>query len=173
MSLTNIQVFIVEDHQLISEAWKHLLKDEENITVVGTADNQNDAILFANNLRPDIILMDINLKQGNGIEATESICNTLPKTKVIGLSLHDDIAFVKKFLSVGAKGYLTKNTTKSELVEAINRVSNGDIFIANDLKDRYFSSMLMGQEDDKKKELTFKEIEIVKLIAEGLTSQEI
>jgi len=66
MSLTNIQVFIVEDHQLISEAWKHLLKDEENITVVGTADNQNDAILFANNLRPDIILMDINLKQGNG-----------------------------------------------------------------------------------------------------------
>jgi len=173
MSLTNIQVFIVEDHQLISEAWKHLLKDEENITVVGTADNQNDAILFANNLRPDIILMDINLKQGNGIEATESICNTLHKTKVIGLSLHDDIAFVKKFLSVGAKGYLTKNTTKSELVEAINRVSNGDIFIANDLKDRYFSSMLMGQEDDKKKELTFKEIEIVKLIAEGLTSQEI
>jgi DNA-binding NarL/FixJ family response regulator len=171
--MSKIGVFIVEDHQLISEAWKMLLKDEEDIQVLGVADNGEDAVLFSKNLRPDIVLMDINLKSGNGIEATEEICNSLPKTRVIGLSLHDDIAFVKKFLSVGAKGYLTKNTTKTELIDAIHKVFTGEIYIANELKDRYFSSMLLSNEDDRKKELTFKEIEIVKLVAEGLTSQEI
>ena len=172
MSVT-IQVFIVEDHQLISEAWKHLLKDEEDIKVIGTADNAEDAVKYTVNLRPDVVLMDINLKSGSGIEATAEICNTLPKIRIIGLSLHDDIAFVKKFLSVGAKGYLTKNTNRAELTAAIRKVMDGEIYIANELKDRYFSSLLMKNDADRKKELTLKEIEIVKLIAVGLTSKEI
>lgn len=173
MSAEKIRVFIVEDHQLISEAWKHLLREEPDMEVIGTADNADDAVRFAINLRPDVILMDINLKVGNGIQAATEICNTLPKTRIIGLSLHDDIAFVKKFLSVGAKGYLTKNTNKVELTGAIRKVMENELYIANELKDRYFSSLLMSNESDRKKELTMKEIDIVKLIATGLTSKEI
>jgi len=168
-----IKVLIVDDHTLISEAWTSLLKDAPGISVIGNADNENDAFDKAVQLRPDIILMDINLGQGSGIEATIKINDALPKTKVIGLSLHDDITYVKKFLAVGAKGYLTKNTNKSELISAIHEVSQGNLFIGKEIKDRYFTSLLNMDAATAQKELTMKEIEIVKLIANGMTSKEI
>ncbi len=168
-----IKVLIVDDHKLISEAWTSLLKDAPGISVIGNADNENDAFDKAILLRPDIILMDINLGQGSGIEATIKINDALPKTKVIGLSLHDDITYVKKFLAVGAKGYLTKNTNKSELISAIHEVNQGNLFIGKEIKDRYFTSLLNMDTETSQKELTMKEIEIVKLIANGLTSKEI
>ncbi len=149
-----------------------MLQNEDDFTIVGSADNEKDAIQFATNLRPDIILMDINLKDGNGMQATSEICNILPKTKVIGLSLHDDVAFVKKILSLGAKGYLTKNANKTEFMEAIRKVYGGESYIAAEIRDKLFHSM-MFEPDQKKKELTMKEIEIVKLISQGLTSKEI
>lgn len=169
----NIKVLIVDDHKLISEAWSSLLKDAPSIVVVGTADNEQGAYDSALSLRPDIILMDINLGSGSGIDAAVKINNSLPKSRIIGLSLHDDITFVKKFLSIGAKGYLTKNTTKSELIAAIHAVFNGEIYIASDIKDRYFTDLLNVNNSAAKKELTLKEIEIVKLIAQGHTSKEI
>ena len=117
--------------------------------------------------------MDINLGAGSGFDATEKINDSMPKTRVIGLSLHDDITYVKKFLSIGAKGYLTKNTNKTELIEAIHSVYKGETIIGSDIKDRYFTSLLNVQSGDTKKELTMKEIEIVKLISKGFTSKEI
>lgn len=169
----NIKVLIVDDHKLISEAWSSLLKDAPSIIVVGTADNEQGAYDSALSLRPDIILMDINLGSGSGIDAAVKINNSLPKSRVIGLSLHDDITYVKKFLSIGAKGYLTKNTTKSELIAAIHAVFNGEVYIALDIKDRYFTDLLNVNNSAAKKELTLKEIEIVKLIAQGHTSKDI
>ncbi len=169
----NIKVLIVDDHKLISEAWSSLLKDAPAIVVVGTADNEQGAYDSALSLRPDIILMDINLGSGSGIDAAVKINNSLPKSRVIGLSLHDDITYVKKFLSIGAKGYLTKNTTKSELIAAIHAVFNGEVYIASDIKDRYFTDLLNVNNSASKKELTLKEIEIVKLIAQGHTSKDI
>jgi DNA-binding NarL/FixJ family response regulator len=167
-----IKVLIVDDHKLISEAWFSLLKDSPQIAVCGTADSESTAYDQAYIHKPDIVLMDINLGQGSGMVAATRILDSLPKTKVIGLSLHDDISYVKKFLAIGAKGYLTKNTTKTELVSAIQSVYKGELFIAAEIKDRYFASLL-NADDNEKKELTMKEIEIVKLIAQGLTSKEI
>jgi len=168
-----IRVLIVDDHKLISQAWSALLNDAPSITVVGIADSEESAYNTAVSLRPDIILMDINLGSGSGIEAAIKINNTLPKCFIIGLSLHDDITYVKKFLSVGAKGYLTKNTNKGELISAIHAVYGGEIFIASDIKDRYFTSLLNVNNTENKKELTLKEIEIVKLISQGFTSKDI
>lgn len=167
-----IKVLIVDDHKLISEAWSSLLKDAPQITVCATADSESSAYDQAYIHKPDIVLMDINLGAGSGISAASRILDSLPKTRVIGLSLHDDISYVKKFLSIGAKGYLTKNTNKAELVSAIQSVFKGELFIASEIKDRYFASLLNVDESEKK-ELTMKEIEIVKLIAQGLTSKEI
>lgn len=169
-----IRVLIVDDHKLIAEAWSSLLEHVDGIKVIGTADNAQDAFDFCMEHKPEIVLMDINLKGGsNGLEATEKIYNSLAKTRVIGLSLHDDISFVKKFLSIGAKGYLTKNTNKTELVEAIMKVHQGESYIAAEIKDRYFTSLLDINNTESKKELTLKEIEIVKLITQGFTSKEI
>ena len=167
-----IKVLIVDDHKLISEAWSSLLKDAPQIVVCGTADSEKSAFDQSIIHKPDIVLMDINLGPGSGLSAAQKILDTLPKTRVIGLSLHDDITYVKKFLSMGAKGYLTKNTNKSELISAIHAVYNGELFIASEIKDRYFASLL-NVDDSEKKELTMKEIEIVKWIAQGLTSKEI
>jgi DNA-binding NarL/FixJ family response regulator len=167
-----IKVLIVDDHKLISEAWSSLLKDAPQIVVCGTADSEQSAFDQSIIHKPDIVLMDINLGPGSGLSAAQKILDTLPKTRVIGLSLHDDITYVKKFLSMGAKGYLTKNTNKSELISAIHAVYNGELFIASEIKDRYFASLL-NVDDNEKKELTMKEIEIVKWIAQGLTSKEI
>ncbi len=167
-----IKVLIVDDHKLISEAWSSLLKDAPQIVVCGTADSEQSAFDQSIIHKPDIVLMDINLGPGSGLSAAQKILDTLPKTRVIGLSLHDDITYVKKFLSMGAKGYLTKNTNKSELISAIHAVYNGELFIASEIKDRYFASLL-NVDDSEKKELTMKEIEIVKWITQGLTSKEI
>lgn len=168
-----IKVLIVEDHKLIAEAWSSLLENAHGIRVIGTADTATDAFDFCMQHKPDIVLMDINLKDSSGLDAAEKINNNLAKTRVIGLSLHNDISYVKKFLSIGAKGYLTKNTNKTELIDAIRKVQDGEVYIAMEIKDRYFTSLLDVNNNEAKKELTFKEIEIVKLISQGLTSKEI
>ena len=92
-----IKVLIVDDHKLISEAWSSLLKDAPQIFVCGTADSEEGAFDQALIHKPDIVLMDINLGAGSGLNAATKILDSIPKTRVIGLSLHDDITYVKKF----------------------------------------------------------------------------
>mgnify|MGYP002628304837 CR=1 FL=1 len=170
-----IKIILVDDHKLVTEAWTALLNLEEGLTVVGTADNADSALELCIKLNPDIVLMDINLNDSNGLDATESICARMAKTKVIGLSLHDDIAIVKRLMNKGARGYLSKNSSKVELMEAINTVLAGDIYLGSNVRNKLFSETLMSPKESavEKKELTIKEIEIVKNIANGMTSKEI
>jgi DNA-binding NarL/FixJ family response regulator len=167
-----IKVLIVDDHQLIREAWTAILQMTNRIKVIGTAETAEEAYEVCSIYRPEVVLMDINLKNSNGFDATEKICNSLPKTRVIGLSLHDDIALVKKFLSKGAKGYLSKNTSREELVAAIDAVMNDKIYLAADIKEK-FINQIIDTDKPAEKELTNKEIEIVTLISQGFTSKEI
>jgi DNA-binding NarL/FixJ family response regulator len=170
--MNKINVFIVEDHQLIVDAWSKLLEEPEDIEVVGSTGEFDKVLPMVESVRPDIVLMDINIKGGSGIDATLQITNKLPKTRVIGLSVHDDLAYVKKFIQNGAKGYLTKNTTRDELLSAIRSVFTGLNYVSQEIKDRQFFNSLNGEDDDASKELTSKEIEIIQLIANGLTSQQ-
>lgn len=167
-----IKVLIVDDHQLIREAWTAILQMTNRIKVIGTAETAEEAYEICAVYRPEVVLMDINLKNSNGFDATEKICNSLPKTRVIGLSLHEDVALVKKFLSKGAKGYLSKNTSREELVAAINAVMNDKIYLAADIKEK-FINQIIDTDKPAEKELTNKEIEIVTLISQGFTSKEI
>lgn len=166
-----IKILIVDDHNLIAQAWTSILQNEEDMNVVGVADSSEEAQKMANSYRPNIILMDINLRGGNGFEATEEILNKQPKVKIIGLSIHDDTALVKKLFSSGAMGYLTKNSSKEELIKAIHTVDLGEQYICEEIKDKFLKAMLSNDKDGD--ELTNREIEIVKLIATGLTSKEI
>ena len=163
-------ILIVDDHHLIAQAWTSILI-EEGFDVKDTASGSKEAVELAKKYRPNIILMDINLKDGDGFTATNEICNTLPKAKIIGLSIHDDTALVKKMLNNGAKGYLTKNSSKEELIKAINAVQNGGQYICEEIKEKFINSMLGGENNEP--ELTNREIEIVKLIAKGFTSKDI
>lgn len=170
-----IRIVLVDDHNLVTEAWSALLSMEENLTIIGTANSADSALELCLELLPDIALMDVNLNESNGLDATEMICNRIAKIKVIGLSLHDDISIVKRLMSKGARGYLSKNSSKAELVEAINTVMNGSIYLGENVRNKLFIETLTPKSDDQPvtKELTIKEIEIVKSIANGLTSKQI
>lgn len=166
-----IRILIVDDHNLIAEAWSTIINAEEGLTVEGIAASQQEAVELALNLRPNIVLMDINLEQGNGYNACQEITNKLPKVSVVGLSIHDDLSIVKNMIAKGASGYLTKNCSAVELKEAIRTVFRGEEYLSKDIKEKYVQSMF--NKTDAQKELTRREIEIITLIADGLTSKEI
>ena len=169
-----IRIILVDDHNLITEAWTALLQMEDNLEVVGTANSATSALNLCLELLPDIILMDVNLKESNGLDATEMICNRIAKIKVIGLSLHEDISIVKNLMSKGATGYLSKNSSKAELVEAIHTVMAGEIYLDKNVRNKLFIETLSPSIKDQHsvKNLTLKEIDIVKKIAKGHTSKE-
>lgn len=167
--LPKIKILIVEGHQLIAEAWGCVLNTVADFEVVGTVANEKDAIQIALDKRPDIVLMGLNLSEGDGFSCTLEIYNQLPKTRIIGLSIHDDLALVKKILSKGASGYLTKNCTSEELIKAIILVNKGREYICSEIKNSFFKKLMIDKTSSK--ELSNREIEIVKLIAEGCTSK--
>lgn len=168
-----INILIVDDQKLIIEAWTNLLNTVDNFNIVSFATNEKEAIEKSLIYRPDIILLDINLGNSSGFDVCKKITNQLPKTKVIGLSLHDKVAITQKIIANGAKGYLTKNIETEELVEAIHKVYNGETYICKEMQEKFVQQMMFNKTKDKPGELTIKEIEILQLIARGLTSKEI
>lgn len=166
--IPKIKILIVDDHNLIAEAWESILNAEDNFEVIGKATTEREAIEIALEESPDIVLMDINLAEGDGFSCTSQIYGQLPKTKILGLSFHDDLTLIKKLFSNGASGYLTKTSSFKELITAIDTINNGEEYICTEVKNKYFKQMM--NDNDTSKELTNREIEIVKLIAAGLTS---
>lgn len=167
----SISVFIVDDHKLILDAWTKLLSEYDHINICGTESSSTKAFHQVNQLRPNVVLMDINLKEESGIDLTKLIIQTLPKTKIIGLSMHDDMVFVKQMLKSGASGYLTKNVNVEELVLAIEEVNNGNVYVCREIKDREFFQGLSSNGSGNN--ITSKELEVIQLVVKGHTSKEI
>jgi two-component system nitrate/nitrite response regulator NarL len=166
-----ISVFFVDDHRLILDAWTKLLERFDHIKICGTASTRIEAFHAIHESRPDVVLMDINLKNESGLDLTGEITKTLPKTRIIGLSMHDDMVFVKQMLKNGASGYLTKNVDITELVTAIEVVHSGNIYVCREIKDREFFQGLTGSEENNN--ITSKELEVIQLVIKGHTSKEI
>lgn len=169
--MDKLKVLIVDDHNLIAEAWEGILQSEDHISVVGKAKGEDEGVELALDKRPDIVLMDINLAQGDGFGCTSRISEQLPKVRIIGLSIHDDLALVKKLFKNGASGYLTKNSSTDVLLDAIKTVMKGEEFICKEIKEKYFEKLMSG--DKGEEELTEREYDIVRLVALGKTSKEI
>jgi DNA-binding NarL/FixJ family response regulator len=136
MQNKTIRVLIVDDHKLIRESWKALLQSEKNFEIVGEADNGTDAIMLSKTLRPDIVLMDINMHPVNGFDATREISNEFPQIKIIGLSLNDQPSYARKLFQMGAKAYVTKHAGPIELLLAIQEVMKGNRYICQDIKNK-------------------------------------
>lgn len=166
-----ISVFIVDDHKLIVDAWSRLLSDYEQIDLCGTASTFKEAKNAINALRPDIVLMDIIIDENSGLDLTDEITKTLPKTKIIGLSIHNDMVVVKDMLKKGASGYLTKNIDATELVHAIESVHQGQIYVCREITSREFFQNLSGSVTDKL--ITSKEMQVISLVIKGHTSKEV
>lgn len=133
MNRDQIRVVIVDDHKMLRETWRMILQTDDRIDVIGECASGAEAIELATRLKPNVMLMDINMKPIDGFEATEQITAKLPDIKIIGISLNNQPTFVRHLIKLGAKGYVTKNSSKEEMVDAIIAVTQGDTFYCKDV----------------------------------------
>lgn len=170
-----IKILITDDHQLFREGMVNLLSDASNIEIVAHAENGKEAITKSQLYNPDIVLMDINMPIMNGVEATYQLKQKMPKIKVIALSMHSDKRYVKSMLEAGAFGYLFKNCTYTELINAIETVYEGRKYLGDEITDILIDHYIDDNKSEHKvvSELTERELEILKLYAEGKTTREI
>ena len=169
-----IKVAITDDHLLVMQGIESMLKNETAIRIVGKYPSAQITLEALSVERPDILLLDINLPDTNGIDLCKQLLGLYPDLKIIALSSHDDTNFVKRILKNGASGYLLKNTSKEELLEAFETVlSNGQYLQATIQKKLLNRSLGIQKRNPLKPKLTRREKEVLAAICEEKTTQEI
>ena len=177
--MQEINVFVVDDHQIFLDGIVSLLDDEPNIKIVGTAHNGKQAIERIKNTKVDVVLMDINMPEMDGLEATKQLRKSNPDIKILMLTMHSEPRFIKECLEIGAKGYVLKNISKDDLLKAIETVNQDKSYLDQDAQEKLINSISNGDDDDDRNydelaaQITQRELEILQLIALGLTSQDI
>ena len=175
--MKTITVLLVDDHTVVRQGLRALLSQEEDIEVVGEAENGRQALQMATKTMPDVVLMDVVMPLMNGLEGTRQMIKNIPSAKVLVLSSYSDDDYVQQLTAAGASGYLTKQTAGNDLLLAIREVHKGNAFfspaIAKRLRDRCRQAFSDGQPLKKNVELTSRESEVLQLIAEGLPNKQI
>jgi DNA-binding NarL/FixJ family response regulator len=172
--MRQISIILVDDHKLIRDSWSFILNSDQRFTVVGETNNGEDAVEMVKNLKPDVVLMDVNMAPVNGFDATRQIMKLLPAAKVIAVSMHTMPAYAKRMMQLGAMGYVTKNSSKDEMIKAILEVYEGKKYICEEVKNILAQKELEEEESPTDmNNLSRREIDIIKLIKEGLSSKEI
>lgn len=172
--MEKISILIADDHKLIRETWSFILNNDTRFVVVAECGDSEQAVEMARTKKPQIVLMDINMTPISGFEATEKIRKVSPGSKVIGVSMHSQPAYAKKMLQIGARGYVTKNSSKEEMITAILEVHAGNKYICDEIKNNISELVLEENKDvPNVNALTEREIQIINLIKEGQSSKEI
>lgn len=169
-----IRVLLSDDHRIVREGIRSSLADYDFISIVGEAVDGKTALQKIKDLSPDIVLMDLNMPQMSGLEATKIAREKFPNTKVIALTMHDNKEYVSQILRSGAQGYVLKDTSPEQLVQAIQSVANGEAFfspsISRILLQDYTRS---SSEKPKANRLSQREEQVLSSIANGRTNKEI
>ena len=173
-----IQVLIVDDHQILRDGIKALLHKSKTIKVIGEINDGSKVLDFIATNVPDVILMDILMKEVDGIQATQLIKSKYPDIKILALSMNNQYSYIETMLKAGASGYILKNTGGDELVHAITMVFEGKTYFSEEVTGIVMKSYLEPEpvkksDKDLLNQLTKREIEILKLIAQEFTNQEI
>lgn len=172
--MKKISVVIVEDHQMVREMWVQLFATQKDIEVVGEIGNPEEAVEMIKTKRPEIVLLDINLPGSSGMEMVPLIRKFAPGSKIIAVSMHNQPAYTKKMLQLGAMGYVTKNSSHEEIFKAIETVLKGKTYVCMEIRNILSDQALQDEPAGPDvKELSIREIEIIRLIKEGLSSKEI
>ncbi len=171
----DVRILIADDHAIIREGLRMILESTDNMTVVGEALNGRDAIEKAEELQPDVVVMDIAMPEMNGIEATRLICKLLPSVKVIILSMHHTNEHIYRAIQAGAKAYLLKESAGTWVVKAVNSVMKGHFYFGSGVENPMkFSSTSTGIPTKSPLDsLSHREREVLQLVVEGKTSLEI
>ena len=171
MGMGKIRILLAEDHTIVRQGLFALLKSEPDFEVVGEASDGFEAIEMAKKLLPDVVLMDIAMKNLNGIEATRKIKKLFPTMKVLVLTMYDNEEWIFQILKAGASGYLIKDSAMTELTSAIRTIYQGDSFLSPSISrkviDEYIRKAEIGEKRGVEDILSSREREILQLIAEG------
>jgi len=165
------RILICDDHQLVLDGLKSLINSQDDIEVVSTAITGLDAIRQLEVLKVDIVLMDIDMPEMNGIDATKVLKKDYPDLKIIILTMHDEKSIIQLLMDIGADGYILKNATQEELLQGIKQVKSGKKHFSPDV-----TIALLRNDIESSKvshDLTSREVEILTLIAEGFSNKEI
>jgi DNA-binding NarL/FixJ family response regulator len=177
--MNEIRIILVDDHQIVRDGIKALLTDAQDITIVGEAGNAQELLEILNQKEADIVILDISLPGVSGIELTKTLNDDYIGTKVLILSMHTGEDFIFNAIKAGAKGYLPKNTTRKEILEAIHAIHQGEEFFSESVSNIILKSYIKKAKNDEKEpqpneeKLTTREMEILKLFAGGMSNQEI
>jgi two-component system, NarL family, nitrate/nitrite response regulator NarL len=174
--MKTIKIMIADDHQMFIDGIKALLEPNKTFSIIGEANNGFQVIEKLEKNEVDIILMDVNMPELDGIETTKQIIKNYPKIKVLMLTMFNTRDYIEKVLKAGAHGYILKNTGKEELQEAIIKVIEGESFFSKEVTEKIMQGLQRkkeAQSDPLFIELTEREKEVLKWIVEELTTQEI
>ncbi len=176
-TIAKIRVLLVDDHAILRAGLRMMLNVQPDIEVVGEASTAEQAISEAVRLGPDVVLMDISMPGTSGLEATREIKRLLPDAKILILTMHENEGYLFQALRAGASGYMMKEGADSELIQAIHTVQAGRFFLSATAQammvDDYLQRVHTGEERDSYNDLTEREREILKLVAEGMTNAQI
>lgn len=171
-----IRIILADDHQIVRQGLRILLEAEPDMEVVAEADNGRKVLRMAQELTPDIIIMDLSMPELNGIEATRQILAEVPGIRIIALSMHSDSLFVLNMIRAGASGYLLKDCALEELVKAIRAVVNNKTYLSPGVSDIVIRDFVTGWQTTTSSAfsvLSAREREVLQLMAEGKTTNQI
>jgi two-component system response regulator NreC len=166
-----IRIVLADDHVLVRQSLKALL-EREGFQVVAEASDGQEAVRHAGSLQPDIVVMDISMPILNGLNAAREMSRSIPKTKIILLTQHDEGQYISEALDAGVKGYVLKNQVASDLLEAIRQVSRGQVYLSPGVS-RGVMEAYHSKSEKSKSSLTLRERQVLQLIAEGKSTKDV
>jgi DNA-binding NarL/FixJ family response regulator len=168
-----ISILIADDHKLIRETWTFILNRDSRFKVIGSCANSEEAVKMSKQKHPNVVLMDINMVPFSGIEATRQIREVSPQSRVIGVTMHSQPAYAKKMFQIGASGYVTKNSSREEMVKAILEVSQGNKYVCDEIKELISETNEDNSSQSAISSLTEREMDVINLIRQGSSSKDI
>lgn len=168
-----VRIILADDHNLVRNGIKAILEKQDIFQIVVEVSNGSDLLKIINDVDADLILMDINMPQLNGITATTMIREKDKLIKIAALSMYSDSSYVKNMFKNGADGYILKSDSPDELIFAIKSIMEGNKYISKDIRDKIFFDYIQNDSYDEKIELTVKEKLVIKYVCDGYSSKEI
>jgi DNA-binding NarL/FixJ family response regulator len=170
-------IYFVDDHQMLIDGLKALMVKEKNFEIVGESTSSLKALEQVKKIKPEVVVIDINMPELSGIDLTRKLKEEMPNIKILALSMFGEKAMVSEMLDAGANGYILKNTGKEELVSALNKIAEGGIYFSSEVAAEMMKAMsersLIKEQEKKEINLTIREKEIITLIAKELSNAQI
>lgn len=169
------RLMLVDDHPIVRRGLRQLAEDEDDLTICGEIGDAHEAVRRIGDARPDLVILDLSLRNGHGLDLIEKIRGLDKEVKILVLSMHDDLLYAERALRCGASGYVNKQEPPERLVEAVREVLRGQICVSDEVADVLLRRLSAGQtlQEDPIASLTNRELEVFELIGQGMSVKQI